>query len=362
MYFVIQSVQGSLLRIHTTLNTEVFNQAQNAFLPDSSRIRDFTWRQLVNAGSAILGAQVGTFTLQCGVRVEWATTRFHLTTIDATYENPYNSVFPSGLVAWNIDDAHQIKLSYSTRIRRPDDTDVLDPTPHYQDPLNLSVGNPRLKPEYIRAFELGMQRTAGRMSVQLSPFYRHTLDAVRTIRTIDGACVTIRTFANVSTTDAFGADVTVALTGGRLSGFTGASAFRQVSDASNLGPGLNARTFGWTARTNASFRFSKTLDVQAILSYRGATTVEQGRNASQTRISLAARKKLMNDRLSLTLRIIDPFNTSRESNTTIDPRFTQVSDRRRKIRGLLLNVNWMFGKVKEEEAEPIDPTGGAGPP
>ncbi len=343
--------KGSLLRIHTTLDTQVFDSAQASYQPDSSRIRDFTWRQVVNAGYAILDAQLGEFTMQGGVRVERATTRFHLNTIGATYANPYNSVFPSGLIAWNVDDSHQIKLSYSTRIRRPDDTDVLDPTPHYQDPLNLSVGNPDLKPEYIRAFELGLQRTHQRLTMQLSPFYRHTLDAVRSIRSIDSAGVTTRTFANIATTDAFGADATVALSGqGRLSGFVGASAFRQVSDASNVGPGLNARTFGWTARANVSYRFSGTFDMQAIVVYRGATTVEQGRNASQTRISLAVRQKLVNDRLSLTLRITDPFNTWFERNTTIDPLFTQVTERRRKIRGLLLNINWMFGKPTKEPA------------
>lgn len=352
--------KASLLRLRTTLHTEVFDPAQEAYRPDSSRIRDFTYRQFINAGYAILDAKAGEFTLQGGVRIERATTRFHLTTTGATYENPYNSVFPSGLIAWAIDDSHQLKLSYSTRIRRPDDADVLDPTPQFQDPLNLSVGNPRLKPEYIRAFELGMQRSAGRMTIQLSPFYRHTLDAVRTIRSIDGAGVTTRTFANVATTDAYGADATVALSGGRLSGFAGASGFRQISNASNVGPGLNARTFGWSARTNAAYRFSSSFDVQAIVSYRGATTVEQGRNASQTRVSLAARKKLMNDRLSLTLRVIDPFDTSVESNTTIDPRFYQVSDRRRKIRGLLLNLNWMFGKPSEESEPPLaePPVGG----
>ena len=164
-----------------------------------------------------------------------------------------------------------------------------------------------------------------------------------------------RTYANVATSDAYGTDLTVAMTGGRLSGFAGGSFFRQVSNAVNLGPGLNARTLGWTARTNLTFRFSKSVDAQAIVSYRGATTVEQGRNGSQTRVSLAARKKLMEDRLSLTLRVIDPFNTSVESSTTIDPLFYQVSDRRRKIRGLVLNVNWMFGKPSKE-SESIDPT------
>jgi outer membrane receptor protein involved in Fe transport len=292
----------------------------------------------------MLDAQVGKFQLEGGVRVERATTRFHLTTLNATYDNPYNSVFPSGLIAYNIDDAHQLKLSYSTRIRRPDESDLLDPTPRIQDPLNISLGNPYLKPEYIRAVELGLQRTAGRMTIQVTPFWRHTIDAVRTIRTIDSAGVATRTFANVATSDAYGADATVALSGGRLSGFASASAYRQVSNASNLAQDISVRTFGWSARTNASFRVSRTIDLQALLSYQAPMTVEQGRNSSRTRFSFAAREKVMGDRMSVTLRVIDPFNTSRERSTTIDPRFYQTSDRRRAIRGLILSVNWMFGR------------------
>lgn len=336
--------EGSLQHFHTTLGTLVFDPAQAAYLPDSSRISDFTYDQLVHAAYGMLDAQVGKFQLEGGVRVERATTRFHLTTLNATYDNPYNSVFPSGLIAYNIDDAHQLKLSYSTRIRRPDESDLLDPTPRIQDPLNISLGNPYLKPEYIRAVELGLQRTAGRMTIQVTPFWRHTIDAVRTIRTIDSAGVATRTFANVATSDAYGADATVALSGGRLSGFASASAYRQVSNASNLAQDISVRTFGWSARTNASFRVSRTIDLQALLSYQAPMTVEQGRNSSRTRFSFAAREKVMGDRMSVTLRVIDPFNTSRERSTTIDPRFYQTSDRRRAIRGLILSVNWMFGR------------------
>jgi hypothetical protein len=71
----------------------------------------------------------------------------------------------------------------------------------------------------------------------------------------------------------------------------------------------------------------------------------------------------MEDRMSVTLRVIDPFNTSRESSTTIDPRFYQVSDRRRTIRGLLLSVNWTFGKPKEDHERDTNDLGGdVGPP
>ena len=343
--------KGSLQQFHTTLDTQVLDTTRAVYLPDTTRASDFTYDQTVHAVYGMMNAHAGKFTLQGGVRAERATTQFHLNTSNATYDNTYNSLFPSALVAYNIDDAHQLKLSYSTRIRRPDDTDLIDPTAHYADPLNLSRGNPYLKPEYIRALEFGLQQSGERTTVQVTPFYRHTLNAVRSLRTIDSAGVSTRTFANLATTDAYGTDATVALHGGRLSGFAGASGFRQVSNASNLDSSLSVRTFGWTARTNASLRVSKTLDVQTLLFYQAPMTVEQGRNASRTRFSLAARQKLMDDKVSVALRVMDPFNTSRERSTTIDPRFYQVSERRRAERGLLLSVNWSFGKSPKERGK-----------
>jgi outer membrane cobalamin receptor len=354
--------KGSLQRFHSTLDTQVFDSAQNSYVVDPTRTSDFTYRQIVNAGYGMLGAEAGKFQFQGGVRVERASTRFDPQNGGAVYDNQYNNLFPSGLIAYHIDDDHQLKLSYSTRIRRPDDTDLLDPTPHILDPLNISRGNPYLKPEYIRALEFGIQRSTDRMTVQVTPFYRHTLDAIRTIRTIDTAGVSTRTFENVASTNAYGTDVTVAMSGQRVSGFVGGSGFRQISDAANLSPGFSARTFGWTARTNATFRLSSTIDVQTLLSYQAPMVVEQGRNAARMRLSVAARQKVMDDQMSLTLRVIDPFNTSLERSTTIDPAFYQVSDRRRLIRGMLFSVNWIFGKAKKEKDREAIDMGDSGPP
>lgn len=347
--------KGSLQRIRTTMEVQKYDFGQSQYVADVAQASDFTYDQLVNAGYGMLDAQLGRLQLQGGVRLEHAGTTFDLRTRNQTYDNPYSSIFPSGLAAFALDDMHQIRLSYSTRIRRPDDADVLDPTPHALDPLNVSVGNPYLRPEYIRALELGFQRTGERVTLQLTPFYRHTLDAVRTIRTIDSLGVSTRTFANVATNDAYGTDVTIALGGGgALSGFVGGSAYRQVSDASNLDPSLSVRTFGWSVRTNAAYRISPTIDAQALVAYVAPVTVEQGWNAARTRVSMAVRQKLMADRLSLTLRVADPFNTARERSTTTDPRFHQVTDRTRSIRGLLLSASWSFGKPGKKGKDQID--------
>jgi len=346
--------KGTLQNFHTTLDTWVLDTTTRIFAPDSTRISNFTFDQNIQAAYAMLSARAGKFQMQGGARAEQATTKFFLRTLGSTYHNPYGSFFPSALVAFNVDDAHQVKLSYSTRIRRPDEPDQLDPTIHYSDPLNLSHGNPYLKPEYIRALELGLQRATDRMTILVNPYWRHTLDAVRYIRTIDTAGVTTRSPTNVATADAYGTDLTIAVSGGRVNGFVGGSAYKQQSNASNLAPNLSLSTFGWSARTNVTFNISRTIDAQALVNYQAAQDVEQGRNASRTRVNFAARKKLMKDRLNMTLRVNDPFSTARERSFTFDPLFYQITDRTRTIRGLVLSVNWLFGAPPKKEAGLID--------
>lgn len=340
--------KGYRQRIRTT------QDVQNFDVTDASQASDFSYDEQVHDAYGMLVARVGRVQFQGGLRAEHAGATFDLRNRDSRYDNPYNSVFPSGLVSFALDDANQLKLSYSTRIRRPDDPDLLDPTPHALDALNISVGNPYLRPEYIRALEVGLQRTADRVTLQLTPFYRHSLDAVRSIRTIDSAGVTTRSYANIATIDAFGTDATVAFSGGRISGFIGGSAFHQRSNAGNLAPTLSASTFGWSVRTNAAFRVSRTIDAQALVSYVGRTTIEQGWNAARTRVSVGVRDKLVADRLSLTLRVIDPFRTARERSATLDPAFTQINDRTRAIRGLQLSATWTFGRPNKKGDEPID--------
>lgn len=97
--------KGSLQRFNTTQDTRVHDTVQAAYRPDSTRISDFTYDQAVHAVYGVLNAQLGKFLVQGGVRGEQATTQFHLNTVNATYDNVYNSVYPSGLIAYNVNDA-----------------------------------------------------------------------------------------------------------------------------------------------------------------------------------------------------------------------------------------------------------------
>jgi ferric enterobactin receptor len=331
-----------------------FDAALATMLTDTTQTSDFAFDELVQDAYGVLDGRVGGVQVQGGIRAEHAGTTFDLRTRDQRFSNPYSSLFPSGLVSVALDDADRFKVSYSTRIRRPDDPDLLDPTPHALDALNISVGNPHLQPEYIRAFELGYQRTGDRVTLQVTPFYRHSYNAVSSIRTVDTTGVTTLTYANIASTDSYGTDATVALgSGGRLSGFIGGSAFHQKSDAGNLDPLLSASTFGWSVRTNTAFRVSRTIDAQALVTYVARTTVVEGWNAARTRVSFGIRDKLMADRLSLTMRVIDPFSTARERSATLDPAFMQINNRLRPIRAVQLSATWTFGRHGKKD-DPID--------
>ena len=128
------------------------------------------------------------------------------------------------------DDASQIKLSYSRRIRRPG-TQELNPFPSFFDVQNVFIGNPKLNPEYTDAYEMGFSRSGALGSIQLSPFYRRTTDVIRvdinTSDVIDGREVTSVSFKNLATSNSWGSDLNGQLRlGKRFNGFAASTSSR----------------------------------------------------------------------------------------------------------------------------------------
>ncbi|MDP9348317.1 MAG: outer membrane beta-barrel family protein, partial [Gemmatimonadota bacterium] len=335
--------KGMLRRMDNELAIARFSYDQNAYVSDPTRSNSFAYDENIQAAYGVLSHNGGRFDLQAGLRAERAATQFDLTTTRESFENAYTSFFPSALVAFNPDDTHQLKVSYSKRIERPD-TRMLNPFGFAPDPLNLFRGNPYLKPEYTHAFELGYQQSFEKGSLQLTPFYRHTVDAVRRLRTMDEEGVSTMSFANVATSDSYGADLNGSLRLGRLTGFGGFSAFQQVTDATNLSTDLSNQAFGWSARMNATLRITPTLDAQGFLMYRAPMNGEQGRVSARTMTNLALRQKLMGEKASVSLRVMDPFNTMGFGAEINDPLFHQETQRRFGARGVFLTFSYNFGQ------------------
>ncbi|HEX8432171.1 MAG TPA: outer membrane beta-barrel protein, partial [Longimicrobium sp.] len=186
---------------------------------------------------------------------------------------------------------------------------------------------------------------------QVTPFYRHTTNAVRRITTLVDS-VSTTTPQNIATADSYGADVNGSIRLGRVTGFGGVSAYRQVTDGSNLGSDVGSDAFGWSARVNSSVRVTPRLDAQAFFMYRAPMNTEQGRVSSRSMVNLALRQKLMGDRASLSLRVVDPFNTMGFGSRTNDERFYLETERDFGARGVFATFSMTFGRPPRVQQQP----------
>ncbi len=84
------------------------------------------------------------------------------------------SLFPSIFLSQQLSQSEQLQLNYSRRINRPGFFQLF-PFVDYSDSLNLSRGNPNLKPEFTNSLELSYSKNFDKSNnLILSAYYKHT--------------------------------------------------------------------------------------------------------------------------------------------------------------------------------------------
>jgi outer membrane receptor protein involved in Fe transport len=109
---------------------------------------------------------VKTFAYQFGLRFEHS--EFKGEMIDSakkfgyeypsSIENLFDALFPSIFLTKELKEGTEIQLNYTRRVRRPNFWQ-LNPYVNINDPVNLEVGNPQLRPEYTNSIEFNFNRT-----------------------------------------------------------------------------------------------------------------------------------------------------------------------------------------------------------
>ena len=322
-----------------------------------SRDNDFVFNEDVHAVYGQVARSFGKLGLQAGLRAETALTDFNLLAagVDSTYENDYRSLFPSASASYQASNATLLKASYSRRVQRPQ-TFFLNPFAISEDPLNVFVGNPYLKPEYTHSFELGVQSALPFGSVQLSPFYRRTEDAIRRYKELDEDGVSITTFRNLATSESYGADLSgnVRL-GDRFSAFVSGSAYKVVTDGSNVESSLGSDAFNWSVRGNLTYKLTPRTELQWFQFYRAPMDVEQGRISAFQMANFAVRHKLWGEKASLAVRVSDPFDKMAFRFRTADERHVQESERKFDSRAVFLTFTYNFGQQPRLRQRPTTP-------
>jgi outer membrane receptor protein involved in Fe transport len=288
------------------------------------------------------------------------------------------SLFPSLFLTQKLGGDQDLSLNYTRRIDRPSFFQLF-PFTDYSDSLNLSQGNPNLKPQFTNSIEIAYQKTYnGNNTFLASAYYKYTTDLItryqyQGINPINDSTVYISTYINAKSSFVGGLE---------LIGRNSITKWWDVTSNINIYTskinadeinGVKIPTVGqlwsWFGKINNTFKLPKNFTLQLTGDYTSKTVLPPGGQASsggggggrgfgQTvsgsaqgyskpsgGVDAALKYEFLKNKVaSLTLSVNDIFRTRVNDVVTNSTYFNQEVFRRRDPQFFRLQFNYRFGK------------------
>ena len=364
-------------RNFTSFNDNYIQVSPGQYILMSGLSNNYKFDDAVYAGYATFSHQLKKINYQLGLRAESSAYTGDLITKTQHFKTNYPlSLFPSAFVTYKLTDKQDLQLNYSRKINRPNFFQLI-PFIDYSDSLNLSVGNPKLTPEFTNLLEISYANQYSTGNTFLATAYmRNTNDMITRFQYKDANpnpakldSVIISTYANANRSYTVGLELTGK---NKVSKWwdltTNLNLFSSTIQAGNLAGGVNSNLFSWFAKINNNFKLPKNYSIQLSGDYTAKTLVAPGGSgggrmgggmfgggsqpSSQGYIKpvygadIALKKEfLKNNAASLTLQFSDIFRSRVYATHAESQYFVQDNERRRDPQMVRLNFNWRFGKI-----------------
>jgi outer membrane receptor protein involved in Fe transport len=314
-------------------------------------VNHFNFDEQIHAVYGIYTGSVESFKYQAGIRAEQVLTNARLESADESFDNDYFSVYPSVHLGYDFAPGEELLLSYSRRVDRPRHREI-NPFVDYSDTLNISRGNPALKPQFINSYELGYTNTFDKTTIVSSLFYKQTSGMITSISRLEENGVTQTTFENIADGISYGVELIAAqplFPWWRLN--ANFSYFRTIIEDASSGINISNDSYSWLARLNSNFNIVKDFSIQLVANYNAPTITVQGKLKELYNADIAMKKDFLDGKLSLNLRISDIFNTMKYSSETYGTGFFIDSERKRDTRTAYIGITYRLdnnGQQKEK--------------
>lgn len=325
-----------------------------AFFPNLNRTSDFTHHRILHSVYATWEMTIGAWSMMAGLRGEYADIQNKLLTLDSLSTQYYTNLYPTVHTSRRLNDHHELQLSYSLRVNRPEGDDM-NPFSEQINPLSLSSGNPHLKPEKIHSLEAGwLWHNDTNSSLMATLYYRYLTNQITEVsRYLDNG-VLLTTKENLESSHNAGVELIWNYSLGKWMSFNwNANGYFNQINARKLGFGRHKSAFSWSTLFNANITPFKHYMVQLNARYRSSTLVPQGRRDADCRINLGMKYDLPKINLSILASVTDLFDTYRKSYTLDTPELKQKVEKRRNPRICYIGLSYAFGanKSKKHHAE-----------
>jgi outer membrane receptor protein involved in Fe transport len=225
----------------------------------------------------------------------------------------------------------------------------MNPYVDYSDSLNIHQGNPDLNPEYTNSLELGVMKYWEKYSLTSTAFFRNTTGLVEEITRIDSSGVTYEMPQNINNSQSYGFEFVASANPYKwLRINSNLSLYQyQVSEVPEYSI-LATNNFTWSGRINASISYIKDGSFQLIGNYRAPNKSLQSRSESEYSVDASIRQDFLKNKLSISLRLTDVFNTRNHNSTTTGTNFISVNKRYMESRVLYAGIQFKINNYNKK--------------
>jgi ferric enterobactin receptor len=342
------------------------------YVPIPSATNNYENKDNVYAAYVSLKSSVKNFGYQVGLRAESSEYSGTLTNTGESFGNKYPiSLFPSVFLSQKLKNKQELQLSVTRRINRPNFFQLI-PYVDYTDSLNITQGNPNLKPEFTSSVEFSYSKTLkGNHTLLASAYYKYTDNLItryltQDINPITGEEDLINTYINANSSYLTGFEVTSVNPIKKWWDLTSnVNIYNSKINADNTGIKSQDALWSWFAKLNNNFKLPKNFTIQLTADYQSKANLPvnnnsqgfgppmgQAQSASQGYIraywgmDIAIKKSfLKNNAASVTLSVNDIFATRKVSQFSYSPYFVQEYSRINNPQMIRLNFSYRFGKL-----------------
>jgi outer membrane receptor protein involved in Fe transport len=276
----------------------IYREVNTAILP--SNVFDYLQNIWSTYGSYTLTTK-NKWSIKAGARYEY-------TDISASFlkKEGQNTVIPPyGVLVPSFNMSKTFKsgtwrFSYNRRLQRPG-IQNLNPNVNATNPLNISVGNPTLAPEFTNNYEVSYSKFIKQTYISTSFFVRNTTGAINQIREVRGDTVKT-TSQNIGNEDAYGMNVNLNINLSNKLMIGGGGDLSYLVLANNvLDPLLNAKNQGLQSnfRVYGNYNIGNGWGAQIFSFYRVNQVQLQGSQGGFGIYSLSLKKDFKNKKGSI---------------------------------------------------------------
>ena len=279
-------------------------------LPNPTLTNGFDYNQSITSGYlSYTLTTANNYTVKAGGRYEY-------TKIDAYFKGEpsidipsYGVLVPSINISKKLKNGKLLKVSYNRRIQRPSLRD-LNPNVQGSNPLNVTVGNPYLKPEYADNYEIAYRTSIKSASINTSLYLRNNTNDIQSARSVKGDTI-VSTVQNIGTEANYGFSVFASIPlSGRFSINGGVDLYYRILNNNSPDPFINATNSGFVQnyRLFGNYNFTNGWSLQFFAIYQGKNFNLQGYRTNPINHSVAFKKEIFQKKGSIGLGL-DNFAT-----------------------------------------------------